>query len=98
MEMVQVENHFPGVTMVFNFSAPSHHDCHKVNGRCTIVVTLLKPSLMERVNEQPHVLPNYQMAETERNDNLSNLGSSARDQYLNEFCQRQRTRKVPKVK
>jgi len=63
-----------------------------------MVVTLLKPSLMERVNEQPHVLPNYQMAETERNDNLSNLGSSARDQYFNEFCQRQRTRKVPKVK
>ena len=98
MEMVQVENRFPGVTRVFNFCAPSHHDCHKVNGRCTMVVTIFKPSLMEQVNEQPHVLPNYQMAETERNDNLSNLGSSARDQYLNEFCQRQRTRKVPKVK
>jgi hypothetical protein len=63
-----------------------------------MVVTLLKPSLMEQVNEQPHVLPNYQLAETERNDNLSNMGSSAGVQYLNEFCQRRRTRKVPKKK
>jgi len=61
-----------------------------------MVVTLLKPSLMEQVNEQPLVLPNYQLVETERNDNLSNLGRSAGFQYLNEFCQRRRTRKVPK--